>query len=394
MIALLLLLQDDRIDALLEQLRDDRVEMRDAAQCELVEIGKPVLARLKALEGSDDDELRARAEAIRREVELWSKLEGRMRRPSRVTLDLRDAPLREALEDLARATGNPLDLDAVPADARVTWKGERVGYWEALDALCSGRAWGPSWDGEIVRVRAGPPSGRRKAAGAFLVSCDDFRVALRNTSGAVTLCWERGIRPCRVAWTFSSISDDRGRELRSQGRFQPLQVDVRGDACAITLPIRFRDGPGLEAKSMKIAGRARVLIPLRFSSVEFAPEAGDAHRVEDVDLSLEDLQRTGNTLLCRFVASEEIGALSRSVVVPDSLDASRVEIVDAGGARHSGTLVRGFFTGGRQNVPSVRWVLRFTVPEEVELKSIVWNFPAETHAVDVDFDLRDIPFTP
>lgn len=391
MIALLLLIQSDRIDELIDRLKDERLEVRDEAQRELTEIGKTVLARLKRLEAAEDDELRARAEAIRREIELWERLEGRMRRPSRVTLDLRDVPLREALADLAKSTGNTLDLGLVPDDARVTWKGERVGYWEALEALCSGVTWGPTWDGEGIRVREGRYTGRRQAADSFAVSCDEFYVGPRFSSTSVALCWENGIRPCRITWEFSSVSDDRGRELRVQRRFQPMTVGVRGDACAVILPIRFRDGPGLEAKSMKISGRARVRIPLQFKTVEFAPEAGEPQRVEGVDLQIEDFSRGGDTVTCWFTATEEINALARGVVAPETLDASLVAIVDEEGTRYPGTLVRGTFTG-RQAEPTVRWVLRFSVPEEAEIEGVFWSFPSEMYTRDVDFDLRDIPF--
>jgi len=153
--------QDPSLDALVEQLSDDRVERREAAVEALARLGPDRLPELrKRLEGLDPEPKGRLAAAILRIEDSVRVLE--FLPPYRpVSLDLVRMPARDALKELADRTGLPIDLSTCPAGREVTVRVENVPPLQALTEICKAAMLGwmdrspTDWRG---RGRWGPPS--------------------------------------------------------------------------------------------------------------------------------------------------------------------------------------------------------------------------------------------
>ncbi|HEU4339711.1 MAG TPA: hypothetical protein VFS19_06555, partial [Planctomycetota bacterium] len=90
----LLLAQDPDVDALLKLLEDDSIEVRDKAASKLIELGDAAEPKINARLASADGEFKARLNGVLRDIGKARKLNSIFPKTRRVSLDVKDAPLR------------------------------------------------------------------------------------------------------------------------------------------------------------------------------------------------------------------------------------------------------------------------------------------------------------
>lgn len=78
---------------------------------------------------------------------------------SRVTLDVKDAPLSKVIEMLVEQSGNKLRAGTSIPDRRVTFSGARLPYWQAFDGICAAagvyyQTWGLTEAEKFQRIGA------------------------------------------------------------------------------------------------------------------------------------------------------------------------------------------------------------------------------------------------
>src|SRR5258706_2543284 len=134
--------QDGAVRELIRQLEDDNVEARDRAQKQLAAAGEDALPALRdvAEAASSSGELKLRAAAAIREIELGAKIAKVYKEPKKLTLKASDTMLREILDEIARQTGVTIDATAVDGAAKVTFDVKEASLMEVLDLLCRGQA--------------------------------------------------------------------------------------------------------------------------------------------------------------------------------------------------------------------------------------------------------------
>src|SRR3954466_10474007 len=152
LLALAVNVQDPVPADLLRNLEDDRVEIREQAQKKLIELGDSVLPLLKETAESprSSGELKLRASAVLKAIELNAKLLKAFKEPRRVTLKAADTMLREILDEIARQAELTIDSSAVDAAAKVTMIADGLPLFQVLDLLCKDQAertWEPLDDG-------------------------------------------------------------------------------------------------------------------------------------------------------------------------------------------------------------------------------------------------------
>src|SRR5688572_6833224 len=160
LLALLLLSalpQDKGLRELIQRLEDDRAESREKAQRDIVAIGESAIPALKEVIDSAQSpgELKLRAAAVIRDIELSVKTARAFREPKKVTLKADGRLLREVLEDVARQAEVKIEAAAVDAAARVTLDVADATLFEVLDLICrdqADRAWEPQDDGSIRQI--------------------------------------------------------------------------------------------------------------------------------------------------------------------------------------------------------------------------------------------------
>jgi hypothetical protein len=128
----------EKIAALVAQLGSAKHQDREAATLALDVVGAPALPALRSASRSEDAEIRRRAEdlvlRIDRRLEVAKLLE-----PKRLRLAYKDTSVPEAVRDLARRTGYPIQLQADPvslAFRKVTVQTDDLPFWEALEQFC------------------------------------------------------------------------------------------------------------------------------------------------------------------------------------------------------------------------------------------------------------------
>jgi hypothetical protein len=125
------------VERLIEQLGDRKSAVREKAGAALEALGPAALPRLREAKDHTDPEVRRRVESLLVALEKANLL-----LPKRVSLKISQRPIREAVTDLARQTGYPVDLypNAQNNDEREkqlhTLHVDQQPFWEALDKLC------------------------------------------------------------------------------------------------------------------------------------------------------------------------------------------------------------------------------------------------------------------
>jgi len=159
-----------RVQELIRQLGSDEFATREKAASELERIGVPALEQLQKAAKSEDLEIRRTAE------ELVAKIQARnlavtMLAPRKVSLDLKDISVTEAVVRLARQSGYAIQLAPGPVDQKITLQVRDVPFWEALSQLCQkaglteNRAGAETNKGAYIQLRWG--KGSELAAGSF-----------------------------------------------------------------------------------------------------------------------------------------------------------------------------------------------------------------------------------
>src|SRR5262249_1411226 len=129
--------------ALIDQLGSDESAVRDAAEKQIIAIGKSASPAMEKLAMRDDlgPEVQQRAQDIVQAITI-----GEFTRPSRVSLHFNNPPPRDVYESLygqadAKLATWPPDLFAMPRQLQahgaklVTIDLEKVSFWEAMQKL-------------------------------------------------------------------------------------------------------------------------------------------------------------------------------------------------------------------------------------------------------------------
>jgi hypothetical protein len=128
-----------RISELIEQLGSAKFQERNAAQKELEAIGVPALEQLKKVSKTGDLETSMRAAELVRKMEEKLFTAGLLA-PKRVHLKIKDMAVLDAVNELARLSGYPLQVSGdrtLVAEKKITLDTGDVTFWEAFDKLCT-----------------------------------------------------------------------------------------------------------------------------------------------------------------------------------------------------------------------------------------------------------------
>jgi hypothetical protein len=149
------------IGRLIGQLGSNSFTERESAMKELDAVGAPALPGLKQAAKSLDAETRRRAEELIAKIEKRQD-SARLLAPTKVSLQLKEVLLAEAIPLLAKQSGQAIvlggDLSKV-ASRKVTLELNEVPFWEALDRFCRAAALTEAATVEAP-LRVNPPPGK------------------------------------------------------------------------------------------------------------------------------------------------------------------------------------------------------------------------------------------
>lgn len=124
------------VEELIRALGSDAPEERDQATARLKEIGAPAIPALERVAKSGEPELRGRAKELLVHFERQERVRAFRPSTARISVDLRDVPLSEAVV----RTLHPLGLTGLTVEdslkaRKVTLKLEKATMWDAVDRL-------------------------------------------------------------------------------------------------------------------------------------------------------------------------------------------------------------------------------------------------------------------
>jgi hypothetical protein len=213
-------LQDPEIDRLVERLGDEQAEIREEAERRLQLFGAAALEALRRAASSSDAEAATRAarlvERIRDDaLARAEEAEQRTRRLSLVSLAAKDEPLGRVLTDLGpRFTTSALDLNR-----RVSIDLKEAPLLQALDAL------GLTLQSQNL-VEAQPPGAASYAPGCRFSFAASFWEPEGNRQGVVfetAMAKEQGVH---VYWDVARIDGDREFPIETCALHSPEKVYV------------------------------------------------------------------------------------------------------------------------------------------------------------------------
>src|SRR5262245_3454911 len=148
-IALLALLavQDPDVDALLKQLEDESIEVREKAAAQLINLGEKAEEKVKARLAAAEGALKLVCQRILEQMAVPKKLRGILPPIRKVTIEAKEKNLREVMEDLRQQSGMPLELERIP-ESQVTVSVRDATPLEALDAVCKSAGLGYSTENQ------------------------------------------------------------------------------------------------------------------------------------------------------------------------------------------------------------------------------------------------------
>ncbi len=189
----------DKINQLIKDLASDRFSTREKAHKALEAVGLPALEPLRKV--AEDD--KADPEARRHAKELVEKLDklglsARVLKPTKVHLKYKDTPLKDALADFNKQSGQPITLydpQNKLKDHKVTLDTGEVTFWEALDKFCEKAGLVEVGPNEALGVPQPPLPGA--VPGAQGGGQGGIRIELPQIGPAVPAIPARPVKPLR-----------------------------------------------------------------------------------------------------------------------------------------------------------------------------------------------------
>jgi hypothetical protein len=404
------------ISRLVQQLNDDRVAERDAAETKLFELVGATAAetdRFLELLPEDSDQMplavRERLSRLRQQVEdrvAKAAVEG-----TTITLAAKEMPLAEVFTAIEKQTGNRLidnrQQDADDPDAAqksITIDLENEPFWPALDQILDQATVGIySYGGEdaLSIVSRASDERPRHATAAY---SGPFRIEVLEIQGQRNLrqpqrqslkmqlevAWEPRLRPIALSQPVADVraTTDTGQELSVSQPDAVLDVEVPGGTQAAEIILPFELPPREANRLTTLRGTLRALVPgrqVKFRFDDLANAAGKTERRGGVQVALDDVRKNNAIweVHMRLALDEHNDALQSHrgwafqnlsyLVGPDG------EPIDNAG-----------FETTRQTRNEVGIAYLFDLPDGIDGLSWVYETPAAIVELPVEYELKDI----
>lgn len=288
-----------QIAALVRQLDDRQLSLRDEAERKLLALGSDALPLLPEITERTPAEVATRVARIQQKLLRSRALAAA--EPTLVTLKAESLSLDAAIKELEKQTGNRIvDQREAPGDVKLKADFDKTPYWQAFDALLDqGNLTLYGYAGQrgayVVNRPEGvsPRSAKAYYAGPFRFEPLRFEAVrdLRNESMQslklyMEVSWEPRLQPFAIVQSLSQLSatDSDGKSLAVAGDAEP-EASVREGVSAAELEIPLTL-PDRSVKSIAVLkGKILALVPgpaedFRFVALPVAAKNAPARRVE------------------------------------------------------------------------------------------------------------------
>ncbi len=406
-----------RVEKLVRQLDADERAQRDDAEKQLIEAGlKAGVAGSEAfialLPTPNDDmpqELQTRLVRIRGEVQ--TRLARQAVAQTRVTLDLQDAPLEEALKEIEKQTGNRVidyreKFGQETPEKNVTLKVDDVPFWSAIDQLLDATNMSPydlAGEDALALIAREQGSLRRFERATY---SGPFRIEVTNVTSQrglrspeqsglqveLEISWEPRVQPMAMSQAAEDmkVRCDDGRKTPVTGEGPAFDVEAQpgSHSAQATLALQL---PAREAKTLKsIHGKMTALVPGKIVNLKF-DNLAEAHDVAQesggVTVTLERVVK--NQALWEVHMHVHIGAQG------DDADASRgwvfQNLTFLEDKKSGEKIDHAGYETTMQSEREAGFAYFFELPDDIGNYTWVYRTPAAIVNLPVEYELNDVP---
>jgi len=390
--------EDLRVQDLLSKLDDDSIEARASAASALVDQGKAALPALRRALAGAGFELKDRLADVIRKIQDRERLSALLPPPSRITLQAKDRPLREVLQDLAKQTTTMIDVSGVPEDAKVSVSLDRVPLWKALDQVCraSGRVMAEARLGRVVILPESYVELPGRMTDLFSVTLQRIELSTDVTFGSqerydqfsagLQVAWGKGARPCTLVARLVDLVDEEGNQLIAPtDELEPaVRSSVNPELIGMDLTLPTSRGPGPQAtKISRLHVEVEFEFPLKYAEAKLDLSGGKNSAAADCpefSVRLHKFERQDGVLTALLVMTPK-GPLE------GELQSDAVVLRDTKGKEYRPDVTE----GSQANENETPFQLTFPkAPEGTEFTELQIRLPTEVHRERVDVDLKDI----
>jgi hypothetical protein len=358
-----LLAQDGPVRELIQKLEDDSVDVREKAQKDLAARGDAALPALREILESTtaSGELKLRAAAVIRDIDLAAKAAKVYREFKKITLNAADRTLREILDEVGRQAEVKIESTAVDNGAKVTLDAKDDTLYDVLDQICrdqAERTWEALDDGSIRMNRERHVTAPAVYSGPFRVRVqsmnaqrnNDFKARTVMTTVSIQADWDKRLKPSKIVEIeLAKAVDSDGTTLEIQaydgnmvfrgGPGVQLRVGVgmAVDAFDNTRSFMFRN-VSPTAGSVDLEGTARYSFPLDQREIKFEkPAATETKEIGDTTIRLSRVGNPENWSLSFHKApSSNTPGWARTIA--QRFEADSFVVVDQDGAEFPATM--------------------------------------------------------
>jgi len=310
-----------QVARLVELLNDDRAEVRDRAESELMELAGATMAEsdrfLELLPQVNEQmplAVRDRLSRIRHQID--DRVAKAAVQSSAITLLADQAPLSDVLIAIEQQTGNRLvdkRENNVAAKSHITVKFENEPFWPAVDRILDQAqldtySYGDDEALSLVSrsAEAIPRYGRASYSGPFRIELLEIQAQRNLRQPQLSLlkvqmevAWEPRLRPIAISQPASEavITTDDGRNLGISHPQAVLEVEVPAGTQAAEMILPFMPPPREAKRITSLRGKMQALVPgrqVQFRFGDLANAAGKSQRRGGVQVSVDDVRKNND----------------------------------------------------------------------------------------------------
>jgi hypothetical protein len=333
--------QDDlekKVADLVARLADDSIDARDQAVEDLAALGPAAIPVLKKAQAKTGGEARGRIDEAIRKIELRDALAQSLPPLRKITLEQKNRPARQAIEEIARQAGLAVKFEGDLGAGPVTLSIKDVTPIEAFDAVCrkDGQLTYEPEVGEVAVVLRGPrpptlsftaapflegPAAyvrhyRVRAVELSLIRTNTFKGMKSRGALQIDLHWLPDTHPDRVSkFEVTEIKDDQGRllplEKKEDEANGPLAgahftLDQGSDSTSSQFDVDFKFPEADAKKIASLKGTFVATYPKERKTLVFEKPRdmrGKSLDLHGLKLTLEDYQDRGTEHTIKIVVS-------------------------------------------------------------------------------------------
>jgi len=424
---------DQKIEKIFQRLAADDIDVREGAVRDLSALGTEALPLLRARAAALEGETRGRVEEACRRIERERNRSVVLPPLRLVTLEAKDKPVKEVLEDIARQAGVEVDFGgAVVPEGLVSVSLKDAPPFRAFDEACRkagdlsfepmrGRsdqdadddfngALGPdAAKGPRVVIQGGAapdyPAAfvrhyRVRVTQITVTRQLDFRQNRSSAHLQLDLQWLPGVSPLALArFSVEEVLDDQGRSLlpdkaeerppfaRRMMRGSQYGMRSAGFPHTLSLPV-----PPADAKKIAtLRGTASLSFPGETRALVFEKplEGGKTLELGGLKTTLKDVRAADGALTVMIEVSGRFAAAR--AFAGDLDEGAPFSHEDIQAVTESGKRLRSRGMSGRGDGQTMTWTLRDTLPQAEALKEIRIPCVLDRFEDELKFEIRDIP---